>query len=391
MRFGILASHPIQYQSPWFRALANRLDLHVFFAHRQTAQQQAQADFGIEFEWDVDLHSGYEHTFLRNVSKKPSVNHFFGCDTPEITEIIEAGHFDGFILMGWFLKSYWQAVRACRRVGVPLLVRGDSQLLTPRSLIKQFAKKIIYPRVFRKFDIFLAVGKRSTEYLRHYGVPSNRIFFAPHAVDNDRLATRANKAQGRRTEMRYSWGVNDNTLVVLFVGKFIPIKRPSDILYALTKLRTFGIPTVAIFVGAGELEPLLRAEALSLGVRVNFAGFVNQSELPDYYAAADVLVLPSATETWGLVVNEAMACGLPAIVADSVGCAPDLIEEGKTGFAYPTGDSAQLAQRLRELFEMKQTGYDFRPMLADKMREYSIAKAVAGTVKAVETLTQRDG
>src|ERR1700737_1181631 len=164
MRVGILASHPIQYQAPWCREVAKETDLHVFFAHRQSAAEQGKAGFGVPFDWDVDLLSGYAHTFLPNIARNPSVNRFSGCDTPQIagiisgklkTENLKSGNgfsvsesqrvrsspFDAFIVSGWNLKSYWQAVRACRRAGIPVLVRGDSQLQTPRSRIFESAKK----------------------------------------------------------------------------------------------------------------------------------------------------------------------------------------------------------------------------------------------------------
>jgi len=121
-----------------------------------------------------------------------------------------------------------------------------------------------------------------------------------------------------------------------------------------------------------------------------FAGFKNQSELPACYVAADCLVLPSdGGETWGLVVNEAMACGLPAIVSDAAGCAPDLIDEGETGFTFPVGDTTQLAGRLAVLLEMKQRGHDFGPTLAEKTQIYSVESAVNGTLKAVDALARR--
>src|SRR6266536_208125 len=88
MRLGILTSHPIQYQAPWFRALAKVVDLEVFFAHRQSAAEQGKAGFGVAFDWDVDLLCGYRHQFLKNVASRPGVDHFFGCDTPEVAEII---------------------------------------------------------------------------------------------------------------------------------------------------------------------------------------------------------------------------------------------------------------------------------------------------------------
>src|SRR3954471_4092901 len=103
-RLGVLASHPIQYQAPLFRELAKRLDLKVFFAHRQTAQQQAEAGFGTAFDWDVDLLSGYAHMFLENRAPRPGVGRFLGCDTPEVANRIATGRFDAFLVTGWNLR-----------------------------------------------------------------------------------------------------------------------------------------------------------------------------------------------------------------------------------------------------------------------------------------------
>src|SRR5207244_1651251 len=117
---------------------------------------------------------------LKNRSRRPGVNHFFGCDTPDIREVIREGKFDAFIVSGWHLKAYWQAVRASRCARVPVFVRGDSQLLTPRSLLKRLVKALAYKFVLRQFDGFLVVGKRNAEYLAHYGVPKEKMVFVPH-------------------------------------------------------------------------------------------------------------------------------------------------------------------------------------------------------------------
>ncbi len=389
MRIGILTSHPIQYQAPWFRALARVVDLQVFFTHRQTPAEQAAAGFGVGFDWDVDLLSGYSHRFLENKSRRPGVNRFSGCDTPEIRSIIRQGNYDGFVVTGWHLKSYWQAVRACRRVRVPVLVRGDSQLLTPRSMLKRAIKAVGYRIMLYQFDGFLVVGQRAREYLVHYGVGEDRMFFAPHFVDNEWFALRANETRGARHDVRARWGADEKTLVALFVGKFQRLKRAGDILSALALLKPRGIGAAAVFVGAGELDAELRAQVARENIHASFVGFKNQSELPACYASADVLVLPSDSETWGLVVNEAMACGLPAVVSDAVGCAPDLIEEGKTGFTFPVGNVAELADRLARLAAMKREGHDFRPALTEKMRIYSVETAGSGTMQAIEALKSR--
>ena len=384
MRLGILTSHPIQYQAPWFRALARKVEVEVFFAHRQAAGEQS--DFGVAFEWDVDLLSGYPHRFLRNVAARPGVNHFSGCDTPEVAQLIRGGGFSAFVVSGWYLKSYWQAVRACRRAGVPVLVRGDSHLLTLRSPCKRLFKEITHRWLVRQFDGFMVVGKRNRDYLRHYGVPATRLFDSPHFVDNAWFSARAAQARPHRAVQRAAWGATANTLVALFVGKFIATKRPADLLLALRHLGDAGRPAevLAVFVGLGELEPQLRAQAVQVGVRAQFVGFKNQTELPACYVGADVLVLPSGGETWGLVVNEAMACGLPAIVSDAVGCAPDLVVEGQTGFSFPVGDTEALADRLRRFATLLAEGHDFGPALRAKLSRYSLEAAVAGA-KAVLT------
>jgi hypothetical protein len=183
MRVGILVSHPIQYYSPWFRALAKQIDLQVLYAHKGSPQEQAKAGFDVAFEWDVDLLSGYPHRFLHNVSPRPDPDVYGGCDTPEITGIIKDEGFDAFVVSGWYLKSYWQAVRACRRNRVPVLVRGDSQLRMECSRLKRWSKRCLYRVAFRQFDGFLTVGKRNREYLLYYGVPEERLFSAPHFVD----------------------------------------------------------------------------------------------------------------------------------------------------------------------------------------------------------------
>ena len=163
MRIGILVSHPIQYYSPLFRELAKRADLQVFYAMKGSPKQQAGAGFGVEFEWDIDLLTGYSHTFLNNVSRQPGTDHFHGCDTPGIDGIIPRGNFDAFVTFGWYLKSHWQAIRACRRSKVPVLARGDSQLSATDSRLKRLLKYLPYRVALRQFDGFLSVGKRNRE------------------------------------------------------------------------------------------------------------------------------------------------------------------------------------------------------------------------------------
>ena len=382
MKLGILGSHPVQYYAPLFRELASRCELTVFYAHRPTASEQGRDGFGQAFEWDVDLLGGYTHRFLRNAAQVPNVSVFGGCNTPGIGAAIRDGQFDAFLVTGWGLQCYWQAVWACHRYGVRVLVRGDSQLSTPRSRFKRGLKALLYPLLLRAFDGFCVVGTRNRDYLRHYRTPSSRLFASPHAVD---VATFANAARRSSVmETRTALGLSIDARLVLFVGKLIPRKRVDDVLAALALLSAGGEHMQGLIVGTGAEEAALHQQAKSLGLTVHFSGFCNQSRLPALYAAADVLVLASdGDETWGLVVNEAMACGTPAVVSSVVGCAEDLIN-ADTGARFPVGDIPALAAALSAVCARGKDAA-VQAALAAKSAEYSLQKATAGILHAAQT------
>ena len=355
----------------------------VFYACRVTPEDQANAGFGVAFDWDVDLTSGYEFRFLSNVSRTPGPSHFFGCDTPEIGEELRHGRFDALLVMGWHLKTYWQAIWAAKRAGMPILVRGDSQLGTPRGTAKRVAKKILYPRVLRVFDAALYVGERSRAYWKHYGYPRDRLFFSPHCVDTKWFAARADL--DNRPAVRHRLGIAADAKVALFAGKLLAFKRPLDLVAAVASLNTRGYVVSILVAGSGPLEPELATAAAASGVSLQRLGFCNQSEMPAAYAAADVLVLPSSgRETWGLVVNEAQACGVPTIVSDACGCAPDLAEDGAAGCIFPFGDTEALSKALRRMLDDPPP----RRSILAKSERYSVATAADGIEEGVAFATQ---
>ena len=232
MRLGIITSHPIQYHAPLFRALAEQVDLHVYFAHRATGENQAEAGFGVGFEWDTDLTGGYHHSFLRNVSQRPGIIRFDGCDTPDVSRALAADQPDVVVVFGWHFKSFLQAASAARALGIPVMVRTDSHLDAPRPLAKRVMKSIAYPLFLRRFDVFLPTGTRAAAYLRHYRVSESRIRIVPCCIDVDAFKSGARKARDNREHIRAGWGVVRNELVLLFVGKLIDLKRAGDLLDA---------------------------------------------------------------------------------------------------------------------------------------------------------------
>lgn len=385
-RVAVVASHPIQYQAPLFRALARVVDLEVFFCHRQDEAGQARAGFGVEFTWDVPLLDGYSHTWLENVSAHPDVSRFAGCDTPEIADRLKRGRFDACLVSGWYLKSYVQTIRACWHQEIPVLTRGDSHLKTPRSLARTAVKYLPYRWFLNRIDAHLYVGTANRAYLRSYGVADSKLFFAPHFVDNDFFTREADKTwqNGDRKRLRGGIGASSSTIVVLFVGRLIACKRVADFVRALASDHARHV--IGVVIGDGEQRHELETLASDINAPVRFLGFRNQSELPRWYASSDAIVLPSDSETWGLVVNEGMACGLPAIVSDRVGCADDLISP-ETGLVYPAGDVERLGRAIGSVAEaVRVRRTEIEQAVTATVRRYSADVACAGVLQALTAI-----
>lgn len=387
MRVGILLSHPTQYHTPWFQELAklSGLDIQVFYCLQPNAIQQG-VDFDVEFQWDLPLLEGYKSSFLKNVAAHPGF-HFGGCNTPEIREIIRRREFDLWLLNGWRVFSDWQAIRACWRYNVPMLVRGDSHLLDHRPLHIRAAKRLLLGRWIPRFTRYLTVGKLNEEYYKFYGADPANFFSVKHFIDNERFARQANLKDSERSELRERWNAPEGATCFLFAGKFIEKKSPMDLLKAVEVLVSCGQRVHLLMVGDGKLRSSCESYAKQKQLPVSFTGFLNQSEIAQAYAVADVLVLPSVFgETWGLVVNEAMACGLPAIVSSRVGCAPDLIRHNETGFIFEAGDVSNLVEKMKIYCDGKDIAPSHGRAAKFLIQGFSVRAAAANTRAAVQSL-----
>ncbi len=379
-RVAFVTTHPIQYQAPLFRLLHARpdVDLTVFFGHLPDAQQQGDG-FGVAFHWDVPLLDGYEHVVLKNVSKSPNVTSFRGCDTPEVGRHLQRGKFDAVIVNGWIAKTCLQTLLACRRFGVPCIVRGEANRNQPRAWWKHW----LHRRLVRRYAACLYIGQANREFYRHHGIPEDRLFSAPYCIDNARFAALAAKAAGQAS-VRRQYGVPSDRVCYLFSGKFEEKKHPRDLLKAFQIAIRSGANAHLLMVGDGALREPCQKFARENHLPVAFTGFLNQAGIVEAYMAADCLVLPSNFgETWGLVVNEAMACGRPAIVSDRVGCHEDLILSGQTGTIFPFGDWEQLASLLTEYSHQADRLREMGRRARDHIQAYSPRAAADGIVQAV--------
>jgi glycosyltransferase involved in cell wall biosynthesis len=360
----VLDFHPIQYHTPLYQALTSRgnVRLRVLYLHDAGHRPIIDPGFGVPVAWNIDLLAGYDHGFLAARgpwASRSAVGRMISWIRSQETVVIH-GHSNPWMLL---------AVVICRAMRVPYLLRGDSGPEGRSTGIRRHVRDAVVRSVVSSSAGGLAVGKLNQQFYERYGAP--RITLAPHSVDNDRFASAPTIG---RAELLARWGLDDRRPVIMFCGKLRPAKRPLDLAAAVSRLPQ---QVTTVFVGDGVLADRIRA-SLRPGSGV-VTGFVNQMELPPYYHAADILVLPSEAEPWGLVVNEAMAAGTLPVVSDRVGAAPDLVEG--VGEVYPCGDVAALTRALHRALERFAD-----PGLAEQVRrrvaEYGIDATAAGVERA---------
>ena len=346
-RLAVVTSHPIQYYAPLFRSLADRdvLDIHVFYGWKGATESAYDPGFEDDVQWDVPLLEGYDYTLVPNRSSDPGSDHFRGLLNPDLIPEIESWGPDALLLFGWAYQSHLRALLHFSG-DVPVFFRGDSTLLDERGGPRTWLRRLFLRWVYRHVDVALYVGENNRAYFEAHGLSEGRLTWVPHAIDNARFAEAPDAAEKAR-RWRSDIGIPTEAPVVLFAGKLGRKKAPDVLLDAFLQLKDERSHFAVVGSGPMEDELMARAEGHP---RIHFLGFQNQSRMPVVYRLGDVFVLPSRGpgETWGLAVNEAMACGRPVVVSDRVGCAPDLVDE-ETGFTFPADDAEALRQKLEVL------------------------------------------
>lgn len=386
IRLTVVMTHPVQYYSPWFRHIVGHcpsISLTVVYAILPTPTQQGTG-FEATFQWDTSLTDGYRMRVVREPKERDRLEsgRFFGLNAAEIGHAVLATDPDVVLVPGWNSATLVRAALACRRHGIPVVYRGDSQLGTTRNFAAAALRGKKTRAMLRLFSHYLAVGQRSFEYLKHFGAPEDLTFFSPHCVDNQFFALSAepyHEPDTRRTA-RIQLGIPTDDFVVLYVGKLEEKKRPLDAIAASAAL---GNSVTLLIVGSGKAEVECREAARGYGVNCVFSGFMNQSALGLPYGIADCLALPSDhRETWGLVVNEAMATGLPCVVSSAAGCAPDLVLDGQTGYTYPLADVSSLSAALDSVRVTLTREGSFSVACRQHIARYSFQAATEGLLAA---------
>lgn len=346
IRLAWLATHPIQYQSPLLReiALVPEIDLTAIFFSDFSTRGFIDKEFGTHINWDISLVDGFKHIYLPGNGNLVNEIKTFQPKIFGLKKYLNKKCFDVVLVQGWNHYGMVLAAWLAKRAGLKVLLRCEAtdHVSSSRGIKRWIRDRVIY-FLLSQVDFCMAIGTNNRNFYLSRGVPPEKIGFMPYCVDNHFFRKNAEGAD--LTELRNSLGLDHNKPVILYASKFIKRKFPDVLIEAYSQLKE--PRPYLLYVGDGELAVALKIRVAKLGLTdVRFLGFQNQSQMPKYYSIADIFVLTSMNETWGLVVNEAMNAQCAIIVTDSVGSAVDLVRSEINGMVISDIKSDLLTSAL---------------------------------------------
>ena len=282
---------------------------------------------------------------ITTVMDAPKMDGFKKGFPARLAAILSAEKPDAVAIPGWSSFEALTALQWCRTHGVPPVLMSESSAHdTDRSAMKEWVKR----QIVRAFPSALVGGSPHRAYLRQLGMAEDRIFTGYDVVDNAYFEEASDDARRQRASSPGPTGA------FLASNRFIEKKNLLRVIDAYAAYRSRWNPTDSepawnlCLLGDGELRPALEARMAThrLEACVEMPGFKQYDELPSYYAKASCFLHASTTEQWGLVVNEAMASGLPVLVSNRCGCAPDLVQDNVNGFTFDPFDTESLASAM---------------------------------------------
>jgi glycosyltransferase involved in cell wall biosynthesis len=361
------------YRIPVFNALARRagVDLHaIFLAETDEALRQWRIYID-EIRFSYEVLSSWR---WRAGKRSLLVNR-------GLWSALDAARPQTILCGGYNYPATWESLWWARRRNVRFVLWTESNGRDQRS--GHTGVEWLKRYFVSSCHAFVVPGKSSFAYLRTLGAREHVIFTAPNAVDNTFFVAQAEKARAHATEFREKLKLLPQ--FILFVGRLVPEKGVFDLLEAYAKLENSLRSEVGlVFAGDGpsRAELAQQAKHITPGT-VSFPGFAHREDLACFYALADVLVLPTHSDPWGLVVNEAMACGLPIIVSSVAGCAADLVEDGWNGYVVPPRDSEKLSEAIDSVVRQPELRHQMSARSLERIRNYSPEACAAGLAAAV--------
>jgi glycosyltransferase involved in cell wall biosynthesis len=373
MKAVILTEIIAPYRIPVFNALAQHegIDLRVIFLAETDPSLRQWRVYKDEIRFDYEVLPSLR---FRAGTSRLLLNGGLSASLKKLSP-------EAIICGGYNYAASWQALMWARRCRVKFVLwsESNSQDMRRERKLVEFLKA----HFLKRCDRFVVPGKSAFEYLRWLGAPAESIFTAPNAVDTTWFAMQAEKVKRQAAPFREKFGLPSQ--FILFVGRLVPEKGVFDLLEAYAKLPGDLRSEVGlVFAGEGASKERLfeRAKQVEPGM-ISFPGFVEREDLAGLYALAGAFILPTHSDPWGLVVNEAMACGLPVIVTKVAGCARDLVEDGWNGYLVTPANPERLSAAIHSLLRQPDRAQQMRARSAERIQAYSPQACANGLAAAM--------
>jgi glycosyltransferase involved in cell wall biosynthesis len=339
-RIVFLSEIPTPYRVPFFERLAARADLDVTVLYCARSEPDRPWQFG-------ERVGDFSHEFLPGTALpiRTRRNTFVYEINPTIVSRLRALQPDLLIIGGYAVFAEQAAILYATAAGLPWLIHSESHLLRRRATGVRTAKNLIVGAALRRAAGGLAVGTAAAQYLAHYGIPPSLIRIVPNTIDVSGYADAARAARADAEDVRAKRSLPDR--FHLFVGRLVADKGIEDLIAARASR---DLPPLVV-AGEGPLRGVLERETDTIVL-----GFQDSGRLIELYALAETTVVPSRVEPWGVVVNEALACGSPVVTTDAVGAAIDLIRNSQDGLIVPAGDALALGAALERRLDPHEPG-----------------------------------
>jgi glycosyltransferase involved in cell wall biosynthesis/peptidoglycan/xylan/chitin deacetylase (PgdA/CDA1 family) len=359
-KIAIIAPVPFYYHIPFYKKLSEspEIDLTVYYCSDETVRgediKKMYSSKGNIVD-KSDLMEGYKYKFLRNYSFSPSfMNWPFGLVNFGIFSELKKEKFDAVVLQSWTNFTWWLAFLTSLIFRIPILFMTDSNILSEphKSFWKLRIKKILLGSfLFKNSAGFLTSGKANEDFYKYYGVPNDKMNRIPFSWGYEDILSKAEKLESQRDNIRKKFGINKNDFVILYIGRLSKEKMPLIILDAFKRINCEN--KKLFIVGDGPMRAEFERYSEKLGINnITMMGFQPHEKIFDFFVSADLLVLPSLHETWGIVVNEAMCFGLPVVVSDRVGAAVDLVRDGYNGYVFPVGNVEKFSEAIERIINL---------------------------------------
>lgn len=321
---------PTSYLMPLWREIKARssVETRIVFLEENLTQP-----------WNLDLQDDTDIEILRgnSVTKLLRLLQLIGQSDVKLVGLAGWGH---SLLMAALLFAW------VRRI--PVTVESDTQFNSTTAAWRRALKSLVLPVMFHIPKLFFPAGTRQAAYFMRYGVDQDKIRIAQMTVDVRSIMKQVDLCREKMTSSR------NMPVTFLYVGRLEAYKGIHDLLDAFIHLIRQGEKGRLVIVGNGGLSKLVESVAFDHPA-IEYLGRLSGEALMHVYSQADVFVLPSRMEPWGLVINEALAASLPVIATDRVGCVDDLVRDGGNGWIVPCANPVRLADAMRIFIKQPET------------------------------------